>query len=65
MSMVENGLGISILPELVLHRNPYNILMKELSVQSYRSIGIVLKNKKQASTAVRAFIDYVINSLET
>ena len=30
MSMVENGLGISILPELILQRIPYHIVAKEL-----------------------------------
>lgn len=59
MSMVEKGLGISILPELVLHRNPYNIIMKELDIHAYRKLGIVLKNKGQLSTAVKCFINYI------
>ena len=32
MSMVESGLGISILPELILKRIPYKIITKELDV---------------------------------
>ena len=32
MSMVESGLGISILPELILKRIPYRIVAKELNV---------------------------------
>lgn len=64
ISMVENGLGISILPELVLHRTPYNIVMKELDIRAYRKIGIVLKNKKEASAAARCFIEYVIDSFK-
>ena len=59
MSMVESGLGISILPELILKRVPYKIVAKELNVPAYRSIGLALKNKKTASLAVKKFIDYL------
>lgn len=59
MSMVESGLGISILPELILKRVPYKIVAKELNVPAYRSIGLALKNKKTASLAVKRFIDYL------
>lgn len=59
MSMVENGLGISILPELVLRRTPYHIVTKELDVPAYRSIGLALRDKKTASLAVKRFLEYV------
>ena len=58
MSMVEGGLGISILPQLILKRVPYKIVIKELAVPAYRNIGLVLRNKKTASLAVRKFIEY-------
>ena len=59
MSMVESGLGISILPQLILKRVPYKILAKELDVPAYRNIGLALKSKKSASLAVKRFIDYL------
>ncbi len=59
MSMVECGLGISILPELILKRVPYKIIAKELDVPAYRNIGLALKSKKNASLAVKRFIDYL------
>ena len=59
MSMVESGLGISILPKLILKRAPYRIVVKELDVPAYRSIGIVLKSKKTASLAVKRFLEYL------
>ena len=46
MSMVESGLGISILPELILKRVPYRIITKELDVPAYRKIAIALRSKK-------------------
>ncbi len=59
MSMVESGLGIAILPELILKRVPYKILAKELDVPAYRNIGLALRDKKTASLAVKRFIDYL------
>ena len=59
MSMVESGLGISVLPKLILRRTPYHITAKELDVPAYRNIGIALKDKKTASLAVKRFLDYL------
>lgn len=59
MSMVESGLGISILPELILKRIPYSILAKPLSVPAYRKIGFVLRDTASASIAVRKFMEYL------
>ncbi len=59
MSMVESGLGISILPELILKRTPYHIVTKELEVPAYRNIGLALRDRKSASLAVKRFLDYL------
>ena len=59
MSMVESGLGISILPQLILKRVPYKIIAKELDVPAYRNIGLALRSKKNASLAVKRFLDYL------
>ena len=59
MSMVESGLGISILPALILKRVPYKIVAKELDVPAYRKIGFVLRSEKTASLAVKRFMEYL------
>lgn len=59
MSMVESGLGVSILPELILKRIPYRIVTKELDVPAYRDIGLALRSKKSASLAVKRFLEYL------
>lgn len=59
MSMVESGLGLSILPQLIMKRVPYKVLAKELDVPAYRKIGLALKDKKTASVAVKWFIEYL------
>lgn len=59
MSMVESGLGISILPRLILKRIPYRIIAKELDVPAYRNIGFAFRSKKTVSLAVKRFIEYL------
>ncbi|MPN11557.1 hypothetical protein SDC9_158860 [bioreactor metagenome] len=59
MSMVENGLGISILPELILQRIPYRIVTKELEQPAYRIIGIAMRDQKSLSLAAKRFLDYL------
>ncbi|GGO01365.1 LysR family transcriptional regulator [Saccharibacillus kuerlensis] len=59
ISMVESGLGISILPELVLNRTPYRVVQKELSVPAYRRLGICLRSREDASPALQKFLEHV------
>ncbi len=59
MAMVEKNLGVSILPELILKRVPYNIVIKELDVPAYREIGIGVKDKNSLSSSVKKFLEYV------
>lgn len=59
MSMAESGLGISILPELILKRIPYRIVANELDVPAYRDIALALRERKTASLAVKKFLEYL------
>ncbi len=59
MSMVESGLGISILPQLILKRVPYKIVAKELDVPAWRDIGLAFKSRKSASLAAKRFMEYL------
>ena len=59
MSMVEKGLGISILPELILQRIPYQLVKKELEVPAFRRIGIASREQKSMSLAAKRFLDYL------
>lgn len=59
MSMVEKGLGISILPNLILRRIPYRIKAIPLSEPLTRNIGLILKNSETASIATKTFINYL------
>lgn len=59
MAMIEKGLGVSILPEMILKRIPYNIEIRSLEVPFYREIGIAMRNKKHLTPAVTKFIEYL------
>ncbi|MGN0837774.1 MAG: LysR family transcriptional regulator [Pyramidobacter sp.] len=59
MAMVESGLGVSILPELILKRVPWHIAVRELEIPAYRKIGVALRDRRSASRAVRRFLDYL------
>lgn len=59
MSMVENGLGISILPELILQRIPYQIIAKELEIPAFRNIGVAMRDQKLLSIATKRFLEYL------
>ena len=59
MSMVENGLGVSILPELILRRIPYRISVKPLDVPAYRDICLVMRDRSKLPSAAKSFIGYL------
>ncbi|KWX69679.1 LysR family transcriptional regulator [Paenibacillus jilunlii] len=59
IAMVENGLGISILPELVIQRQNHNVAMLELEERSFRSLGIAVHSMRHASPATRRFLGHV------
>lgn len=59
MSMVESGLGIGILPELILKRIPYDVEIRSFTKPYYREIGFAIRNKKTASMTVRRFVEYL------
>ncbi|WP_164219235.1 LysR family transcriptional regulator [Virgibacillus sp. YIM 98842] len=64
MSMVESGLGISILSELVMKNVSYRMVKKEITPPITRMIGIAYKNKHTLPIASRHFIDFIIQKFK-
>ena len=58
LSMVEHGLGFSILSELVLQGRQDNVRSLPLDPPACRRIGIAVPSLTEASPIVRQFIDY-------
>lgn len=59
ISMVKNGMGISILPEMVLHQLPANVRALKLQGENYRTIGIAAASLKTLAPATKKFIEYL------
>ncbi len=59
MSMVEKGLGIGILPDMILKRIPYRLEIRPLAKPYYRKICLAVKNKEQLTPATRKFMEYL------
>lgn len=58
MALVESGLGISILPRLVLNRSSYRFRTLELSPTCIRRAGIVLQKDSYISPATQRLVDF-------
>ncbi len=59
MAMVEKGMGVSILPDMILRRIPYDLAIRSLTEPYFRPIGLAMKNQGNLAPAVRKFIDYL------
>lgn len=58
LSMVEHGLGFSILSELVLQGRRDNVRSLPLDPPACRRIGIAVPSLEEATPIIRQFIDY-------
>ena len=59
MSMVESGLGIGVLPRLILRRIPYRVEIRSFSEPFFREIALALKRGGTSSVAVQRFVQYL------
>ena len=59
MSMVQNNLGVSILPEMILAQTHYDLCKRPLYGEHYRSIGIAAVSLKNISPAAKKFVDFI------
>jgi DNA-binding transcriptional LysR family regulator len=56
IKMVEQGLGVSMLSELVLKGTTSNLSLAPLDPPSCRELGIVVKSARQSNQLLKAFI---------
>lgn len=64
MTMVEAGLGISILAELVLRRTNYNIACLPIEPPVHRTLAIGYKDRNSLPIASKYFIDYLSANID-
>ena len=60
IAMVEQGLGISIMPELLLKGRQYDLQILPLIPEAKRTIGLAIAAGDRAGPATRRFADYVV-----
>ena len=60
LSMVEQGLGVTILPELVLRKQSYDIVTLPTEPMVMRRSSILTRNKDELSIAAKRFIELLI-----
>lgn len=60
IAMVENGLGMSIVPELLLQGHTDNLRAMELFPGAKRTIALAVPEAAGMSPAVQAFVDYAV-----
>lgn len=59
MAMVEKGLGVSILTEMILRRCPYDVVIKPLVEPVFRDIVLAFRGKENSSLALQRFIQFL------
>lgn len=59
MAMVERGMGVSILPDMILQRIPYRLEIRSLQTPYYRPIGLAMNRGLHPAPAVRKLIEYL------
>ncbi|HBM4505176.1 TPA: LysR family transcriptional regulator [Listeria monocytogenes] len=62
MTMVEAGLGISILANLILQRTNYNIAIRPTNPTITRTLAVAYKDKNSLPIASQYFIDFLFSN---
>ena len=65
IAMVEQGLGIAIMPELLLRGRTDHIAALELKPQARRTIALAVTEQGQQSPAARMFADFVVQRVRS
>ncbi len=63
LSMVEKGIGVSILPTMLLDRAPYKVKTLPITEPVCRTVGITFGDKDMLPTSARRFIEFIFGNL--
>lgn len=63
MKMVEKGMGVSILAELMTRQAPYDIVTRPLTPPLYRELAVAYKDKNILPVASKRFLAYMFDRL--
>ena len=57
LNMVENRLGVAVLPEMVARHAPSGVAVRQLLPPLRRRVGVIYRKETELSAAARAFLD--------
>lgn len=63
IAMVENGLGVSMVYELVLRRSPYRLAVRPLDPPQFRDLCFVCRSGRDVSPLVRRFREHTLRQM--
>lgn len=61
LAMVERGLGVSVVHDLMLHPRRYRVARLPLDVTQFRDVGVAVKKNVVPSSVTRLFIEHVLS----
>ena len=61
LSMVTEGLGITVLPSMLIESTCQNVISKSFYHKKYRTMGIAIRSVKSTSPAVKEFLSIAHN----
>lgn len=61
LAMVERGLGVSIVHDLILHPRRYRVVRLPLDITQFRDVGIAVKKDIVPSSITKLFIEHVLS----
>lgn len=64
LAMVESGLGVSIVHDLILHPSHYRVARRTLDVTQYRDVGLAVHRDSRPSSITKLFIEHVLSCRE-
>lgn len=59
MAMVEQGFGVSVMPDLMLRKSNFQTEVRPLEPRQFRTIGLATRTSEGLSALTRAFVDFL------
>lgn len=64
LSMIEEGLGVSVIPELILRKSSHQVAVLPIKPVVKRKIGIITQDKNTIPIASKVFIRFLLDNVD-
>ncbi|MFQ7880625.1 hypothetical protein [Blautia producta] len=62
--MIEEGLGVSVIPELILRKSSHQVAVLPIKPVVKRKIGIITQDKNTIPIASKVFIRFLLDNVD-